>query len=65
MYEGSGTNSWRFCVDYRKLKDVTDKYAYLLPIIDDGLGALRGRDYFSTLDLTSGYWQVKLEDEAK
>ncbi len=32
----------RFCVDYRKLSDVTHKDAYPLPRIDDILDALRG-----------------------
>ena len=58
-------NSWRLCIDYRKLNDVTIKDAYPLPCIDDSLDALGGSNYFSTLDLTSGYWQVELEDEAK
>ncbi len=31
----------RFCVDYRKLNNVTHKDAYLLPRIDDILDALR------------------------
>ena len=57
--------SWRFCVDYRKLNDSTHKDAYPLPRIDDSLDALGGSKYFSTLDLTSGYWQVELEESAK
>ena len=45
----------RFCMDYRKLNDVTRKDAYPLLRIDDTLDALRGSQYFTTLDLYSGY----------
>ena len=55
----------QFCVDHRKLNDVTQKDPYPLPRIDDTIDALSGAQWFSTLDLKSGYWQVPLEEDAK
>ncbi len=53
--------STRFCVDYRKVNEVTLKDAYPLPRIEDTLDALQSSQYFSTLDLYSGHWQVKMD----
>ena len=55
----------RFCVDYRRHSDVTVKDVYPLPRIDDTLDMLACKQWFSTLDLASGYWQVSLSQEAR
>ena len=57
--------SLRFCIDYRKLNAVTVKDAYPLPRIDDTITAFKEAKWFSTLDLTSGYWQVGLTEDAR
>ncbi|GBM32083.1 Transposon Ty3-I Gag-Pol polyprotein [Araneus ventricosus] len=57
--------STRFCVDYRKLDKITIKDSYPLPRMDDTLDALNGSQWFSTLDLKSGYWQVEIQPEDK
>ena len=53
------TGALRFCVDYRKVNSVTKKDAYPLPRVDDTLDTLTGAQWFTTLDLISGYWQVE------
>ena len=57
--------STRFCVDYRRLNSMTVKDAYPLPRIDDSLRLLGNQQWFSTMDLASGYWQVAMSPEAK
>ena len=53
----------RFCVDYRKVNEVTLKDAYPIPRVDNILDTLAGSKWFSTLDLKSGYWQVEINEE--
>ena len=54
--------SIRFCVDYRKVNSITWKDAYPIPRIDDTLDTLAGSQWFSTLDLVSGYWQIIVDE---
>ncbi len=55
----------RFCVDYRRLNDVTIKDSHPLPRVDDTLDRLSGARVFSTIDLTAGYWQIPLNPNDK
>jgi hypothetical protein len=51
------------CIDYRALNRVTVKNAYPLPRIEECLDRLGKAMFLTTLDLTSGYWQVRIEDK--
>ena len=55
----------RFCIDLRKLNKQTIKDAYSVPQIDKTLDSLQGSQWFSSLNLKSGYWQVEMDEESK
>ena len=57
--------STRFCVYYRRLNSLTTKDVYPLPRIDNSLQLLGNQQWFSTMDLASGYWQEAMSPEAK
>jgi hypothetical protein len=59
VFKRDGT--MRFCVEYRKLNDLTVKDSYPLPRIDTCLESLGESYYFSTSDLRTGYWQTELD----
>lgn len=55
----------RICTDFRWLNARTVKDAHPLPHQSDVLAALGGNAYFSTMDLTSGYYNIPLHEDDK
>ena len=53
----------RWCLDYRKLNDLTIKDAFPLPLISNMMDTLQGNIFMSSLDLASGYWQIEIAPE--
>lgn len=58
-------NSYRFCLDFRKLNCVTTKDAYPIPRMNEILDRLSSSKYISKLDLKSAYWSIPLAQDSK
>ena len=56
---------YRFCIDYRKLNEITIKDRHPLPVINDTIHTLSQSKYFSVMDLLSGYWNIELRESDK
>ena len=55
--------TYRMCIDYRKLNEITTKVAYPLPRIGKTIDALQGAGYFQSPVLASGYLQVPVAEK--
>ncbi|GJU89213.1 putative reverse transcriptase domain-containing protein [Tanacetum coccineum] len=55
--------SFRMCIDYKELNNLTIKNRYPPPRIDDLFDQLLGSQYFSKIDLRSGYHQLRVHED--
>ena len=51
---------WCMCVDYRALNKITAKNRYPLPKIEELLDQLHRAKYFTKIDLSAGYHQIRV-----
>src|SRR6266536_1648512 len=57
--------SIRFCVDYKKVNDITIIDTYPLPIVNDTVDKIGGKKYYTSIDLASRYWQVEVDKNSQ
>ncbi|XP_075162734.1 uncharacterized protein LOC142235364 [Haematobia irritans] len=55
----------RMCTDFRALNAATVEKQYSIPVVEEQLSLLAGNRYFTTLDMTSGYYQIPIKEECK
>ena len=55
----------RFCIDFRQLNARTKKDSHPLPRGPETMESLVGTRYFSTVDLKSSFWQIKMAEESR
>lgn len=57
-----GKSDMRLCVNYQKVNAITIKDKFPMPRASDVIDAMTGCQYFTTMDMLSGFWQIKLDE---
>ena len=55
----------RFCIDFHQLNERTEKDSFPMPRMIDTMETMVGAKIFSSMDLKSGFWQVKMAEESR
>ncbi|MDM1630732.1 RNA-directed DNA polymerase, partial [Escherichia coli] len=63
LFQKKKDGTLRLCVDYRGLNQLTVKNKYPIPRIDELLDRLNGAQIFTKIDLKSGYYQIRINDQ--
>jgi hypothetical protein len=53
---------WRMCTDSRAINNITIRYKFPLPRMDDLMDCLSGANYFSKIDLKSGKYEIHMRE---
>ena len=62
MFVKKKDGTLRLCIDYRELNNMTVKNKYPLPRINNLFDQLQGAQFFSKIDLRSGYHQLRIRE---
>lgn len=60
LFVGKSDGSLRFCVDYRKLNNLTVKDRYPLPLIEETLSRISKARYFTKIDVRQAFHRIRI-----
>ena len=60
LFQNKKDGSMRLCSDYRALNKITIRNKYPIPLIADIFDRLGQAKYFTKMDLSKGYYQVRI-----
>ena len=65
MVHRPGSSKLRLAIDYRLLNSMTEPAPFAMPDMHEVLDNLVGKKYYWSVDISSYYWQIAIEDESK
>ena len=65
MVRRPGSSKLRLAIDYRLLNQMTEPAPFAMPDMHEVLDQLVGKKYYWSVDVSSYYWQIEMEDESK
>ena len=54
-----------FCIDFQRLNARTKKDSFPLPCMQETMESMVGARFFSSMDLKSGFWQVRMSEKSR
>ena len=55
----------RFCVDYRRLNEITKRNRYPIPLIDEVLARIQGCKYLTRLDIIAAFNKLRMHPDSE
>ena len=57
--------TWQLAIDYRKVNEAMEDFLYFLSKITEIFDCFTRAQWFTTLDLAQGYWQIAMDLESQ
>lgn len=65
MVRRPGSTKLRLAIDYRLINSMTEPAPFAMPDMHEVLDNLVGKKYYWSVDISSYYWQIAIDDESK
>jgi hypothetical protein len=65
LFVRKANGSLRFCIDFRKLNQITRKDRYPLPLIDETLARISKAKIFTKLDIRQAFHRIRIDPQAE